>query len=151
VTDPVNDGSTPLLERVRSAPGERVFRLDGRVAFVSGAAGHLGRAMAAALAEAGAHVVLNGRRQEALALAGAEIGKLRIFEYEQAWVRVPDETGDWHEQVKLCLAIRHFYERAFLRGFAHEVRFWVQRLQVRADGSRFRQQASVVQFEHRHT
>lgn len=38
-----------------------LFRLDGATAFVSGAAGHLGRAMSYALAEAGAHVVLNGR------------------------------------------------------------------------------------------
>jgi len=37
------------------------FRLDGRIAFVSGAAGHLGSAMARALCEAGAHVILNGR------------------------------------------------------------------------------------------
>jgi NAD(P)-dependent dehydrogenase (short-subunit alcohol dehydrogenase family) len=42
------------------------FRLTGRVAFVSGAAGHLGRAMARALAEAGAHVILNGRDEARL-------------------------------------------------------------------------------------
>ncbi|HLY56240.1 MAG TPA: SDR family oxidoreductase [Stellaceae bacterium] len=40
---------------------EMTFRLDGRTAFLSGAAGHLGRAMARSLAQAGAHVILNGR------------------------------------------------------------------------------------------
>lgn len=44
----------------------QAFRLDGRIAFVSGAAGHLGRAMAFALADAGAHVVVNGRTAETL-------------------------------------------------------------------------------------
>ena len=38
-----------------------MFRLDGRIAFVSGAAGHLGSAMARALCGAGARVILNGR------------------------------------------------------------------------------------------
>ncbi len=38
-----------------------LFRLDGRIAFVSGAAGHLGRAMALCLSDAGAHVIVNGR------------------------------------------------------------------------------------------
>jgi NAD(P)-dependent dehydrogenase (short-subunit alcohol dehydrogenase family) len=42
------------------------FRLDGRVAFLSGATGHLGRAMAVAMASAGAHVVLNARNADAL-------------------------------------------------------------------------------------
>ena len=36
-----------------------LFRLDGRVAFLSGATGLLGRPMAVAMAHAGAHVVLN--------------------------------------------------------------------------------------------
>ena len=67
MTEPASLDPIPLLHRVRDVPGERLFRLDGRVAFLSGAAGHLGRAMAAALAHAGAHVVLNGRREEALA------------------------------------------------------------------------------------
>jgi gluconate 5-dehydrogenase len=42
------------------------FRLDGRVAFLTGATGHLGQSMARGLAGAGAHVVLNARRQDAL-------------------------------------------------------------------------------------
>ena len=45
----------------------RLFRLDGRTAFVSGAAGHLGAVMARALAGAGAHVILNGRGDARLA------------------------------------------------------------------------------------
>jgi NAD(P)-dependent dehydrogenase (short-subunit alcohol dehydrogenase family) len=44
----------------------QLFRLDGRTAFVSGARGHLGAAMAIALAEAGAHVIVNGRDGSAL-------------------------------------------------------------------------------------
>ena len=40
--------------------------MKGAVAFVSGAAGHLGREMARALCEAGAHVVLNGRDDDRL-------------------------------------------------------------------------------------
>jgi NAD(P)-dependent dehydrogenase (short-subunit alcohol dehydrogenase family) len=41
---------------------ERMFRLDGRTAFVSGAAGHLGQAMVRGFLSAGARVILNGRQ-----------------------------------------------------------------------------------------
>jgi gluconate 5-dehydrogenase len=43
-----------------------LFRLDGKTAFVSGSRGHLGAAMARALAQAGAHVIVNGRDASAL-------------------------------------------------------------------------------------
>ena len=49
---------------------QTMFRLDGRVAFVSAAPGHLGRAMTRALAAAGAHVIVNAR----------DDNKLREFE-----------------------------------------------------------------------
>jgi len=43
-----------------------MFRLDGKIAFVSGGRGHLGQAMTRALADAGAHVLVNGREAQAL-------------------------------------------------------------------------------------
>jgi NAD(P)-dependent dehydrogenase (short-subunit alcohol dehydrogenase family) len=49
------------------------FRLDGQVAFLSGATGHLGRSMAEALTGVGAHVILNGRRQDALDALASEL------------------------------------------------------------------------------
>jgi len=49
------------------------FRLDGRLAFVSGAAGYLGREMAFTLGRAGATVILNGRNANRLAAFASEL------------------------------------------------------------------------------
>jgi NAD(P)-dependent dehydrogenase (short-subunit alcohol dehydrogenase family) len=48
----------------QASSGSNSFRLDGRTALITGAPGHLGRAMAQGLAQAGAHVILNGRSAE---------------------------------------------------------------------------------------
>lgn len=53
---------------------EARFRLDGRTVFLSGAAGHLGRAMAIGFAQAGAHVILNGRTAAKLQAFADELG-----------------------------------------------------------------------------
>lgn len=50
-----------------------LFRLDGKTAFVSGASRGLGRIMALALADAGAHVAISGRTADSLASTVAEI------------------------------------------------------------------------------
>ncbi len=50
------------------------FRLDGKRALVTGASRGLGKAMARALADAGAHVIINGISSEHLAAAAAELG-----------------------------------------------------------------------------
>jgi gluconate 5-dehydrogenase len=49
------------------------FALDGKIALVTGAGRGLGLEIASALAEAGAHVVLNGRSREALEAAASVI------------------------------------------------------------------------------
>jgi NAD(P)-dependent dehydrogenase (short-subunit alcohol dehydrogenase family) len=51
----------------------QLFRLDGKTAFVSAARSHLGRAMTRALADAGAHVIVNGRDDAALASYEAKL------------------------------------------------------------------------------
>ena len=43
---------------------DNMFSLNDKVAFISGASGHLGSEMSLSMASAGAHVILNGRNIE---------------------------------------------------------------------------------------
>jgi len=70
----------------------RQFRLDGRVAFLSGATGHLGRWMAEALAGAGAHVVLNARGGDRLDALCTEL-RARGRKVSAACFDVTDEAA----------------------------------------------------------
>ena len=58
--------------------GENPFRLDDRVAFLSGAAGHLGREMAFGLGRAGATLILNGRNANRLEAFASELARAGI-------------------------------------------------------------------------
>jgi NAD(P)-dependent dehydrogenase (short-subunit alcohol dehydrogenase family) len=52
---------------------EDMFRLDGKVALVTGGAGGIGRALALGLSRYGAHVVVSSRNQEALSETARQI------------------------------------------------------------------------------
>ena len=65
---------------VQSPTVQQLFDLSGRAALITGARGHLGRALADALAEAGARVIVSSRNIEnaravAAALGGKEAGR----------------------------------------------------------------------------
>ncbi len=68
---------------------QQMFRLDGRVAFVSAAPGHLGRAMTRALCGAGAHVIVNARDNAKLEAFEATL-KADGFSVERAAFDVSD-------------------------------------------------------------
>ncbi len=76
-----------------------IFSLRDKVALITGATGHLGSAMAAALAEAGAGVVVTSRRGEDARRAAAEL---------------PRPHGQTHHGVVLD----HMDERSVVDGFA---------------------------------
>jgi len=71
-----------------------VFSLDGRRALVTGASTGIGRAMAGALAAAGAQVVLVARTQADLERAAGEVGELTT------WIAV--DVGHEAEITRLC-------------------------------------------------
>jgi len=67
---------SPAPTQVTPAPGDpaRLFRLDGRVAIVTGASAGLGNRFARVLHGAGAHVVVAARRKDRLDALSAELG-----------------------------------------------------------------------------
>jgi NAD(P)-dependent dehydrogenase (short-subunit alcohol dehydrogenase family) len=69
-----------------------IFRLDGKTAFVSGSRGHLGSAMTRALCAAGAHVIVNGRDDAALALFEADL-RQQEFSVSRAAFDVADAAA----------------------------------------------------------
>lgn len=74
-----------------------LFRLDDKRLMVTGASRGLGRAMALALAEAGADVILTGRTEASLAATAQEIRALG----RQAWPLVAD-MGDPEDCRRAC-------------------------------------------------
>jgi NAD(P)-dependent dehydrogenase (short-subunit alcohol dehydrogenase family) len=62
---------------------QQLFNLDGKTAFISGSRGHLGSAMTRALCAAGAHVIVNGRDDAALATFEADL-RAEGFSVERA-------------------------------------------------------------------
>ncbi len=72
------------------------FRLDGRTALITGGSRGLGRAMAGALAEAGADLILVGRELDSLEVARREIGGLT--EVIVADVATPDGAASACDQ-----------------------------------------------------
>ncbi len=77
----------------------KVFSLEGRVAFLTGASGTLGRAVALALASAGADIIASGRREEALLETAEGVRALgRRALPVRADIRVPEEIEEAVEE-----------------------------------------------------
>ena len=81
-------------------PARDLFRLDGRIALVTGASAGLGSRFAAVLHQAGAHVVLTARRQDRLEELAADLGE-----------RVTVLPGDIREPSVRAALIDHVRER----------------------------------------
>ncbi len=92
----------------------------------------------------------SGGGNHALALFGRVIGELWILEWQEPRVRVTHVVGDGREQRQFDLAVRHLDEGSLLGVDTHQVRLRIQVLEVTADGARLREEAAIVEFQHRY-
>jgi gluconate 5-dehydrogenase len=91
------------MEAAMSA--QDLFRLEGRVAFISGAAGHLGREMAFALGTAGASLIVNGRNAARLTAFASELEQAGIAAECAAFDMMDFETVRSFFAARRCLDI----------------------------------------------
>src|SRR5947207_5891783 len=82
-------GETPAVRKITigsMSASDNAFRLDGKIALVTGSGRGIGRAIALALAAAGAEVILNSRTPAELDAVAAEItgrdGRARVLPFD---------------------------------------------------------------------
>lgn len=91
----------------------KLFNLEGKNAFISGATGYLGRQMAFALAEAGAHVLINSRSKDKCQELVKELNELG-YSAETAPFNVVDESDvnqfiDTFDKNKIDIVVSNSY------------------------------------------
>lgn len=91
---------------------ESMFTLKGKVAFVTGATGYLGKAMVYALGAAGAHIILNGREESKVLALTKEMEKAGLS-VEGAVFDIKNESdiADYFSTVsKLNILVNNAYQ-----------------------------------------
>ena len=88
------------------------FRLDGKVAMITGGARHLGYDMAEALAEAGCHLVITSRSQESAAESAEKLREaygvdvlplaLDVTDFDRV-VAVSKQAEDWKGRIDILI------------------------------------------------